>query len=106
MSENIKNQFNESTLNNPVFHIADGRQGPNKLLTTASAAVPASFLGRKKELTDLQRQRHDLHDLLGALALLPAENHPPTLLGVLLAPDDKPGLKRQLDQLAQKGWEE
>ena len=54
MSENIKNQFNESTLNYPVFHIADGRQGPNKLLNTASAAVPASFLGRKKELTDIR----------------------------------------------------
>jgi len=54
MPENIKNQFNESTLNNPVFHIADGGKGPDKLLTTASAAVPASFLGREKELTDIR----------------------------------------------------
>jgi tetratricopeptide (TPR) repeat protein len=56
------------------------------------------------DVADLQRQRPELHDLLATLALLPAENHPPTLLGALLAPDGKPGLKRRLDQLAQKGW--
>jgi len=30
--------------------------------------------------------------------------HPPLVLAVLLGPDDNPGLKRALDQLAQKGW--
>jgi len=56
------------------------------------------------DVADLQRQRPELHDLLIALALLPAENYLPTLLAALLAPDDKTGLKRRLDQLAQKGW--
>ncbi len=56
------------------------------------------------DVADLQQHHPELHDLLCTFALLPAENHPPTVLGKLLAPDDKPGLKRQLDQLAQKGW--
>ena len=42
--------------------------------------------------------------LLAQFCLLPAENHPPLVLSTLLAPEDKPGLKRRLDQLAQKGW--
>jgi tetratricopeptide (TPR) repeat protein len=56
------------------------------------------------DVADLQQRHPELHDLLCTFALLPAENHPPTVLGELLAPDDRPGLKRQLDQLAQKGW--
>ena len=43
-------------------------------------------------------------ELLAQICLLPAESHPPLVLGTLLAPNDKPGLKRRLDQLAQKGW--
>ncbi|MBC7774689.1 MAG: tetratricopeptide repeat protein [Phycisphaerae bacterium] len=55
-------------------------------------------------VADLQQRHPDLHDLLSATALLPAENHPLWVLGELLRPDDKPGLKGQLDQLAKKGW--
>ncbi len=56
------------------------------------------------DVADLQQKHPELHELLSKFALLPAENHPPLVLGELLAPDDKPGLKRQLDQLVQKGW--
>ncbi|MFN0216738.1 MAG: hypothetical protein ACKVT2_20970, partial [Saprospiraceae bacterium] len=56
------------------------------------------------DVADLQQRHPELHELLCTFALLPAENHPPAVLGELLAPDDKPGLKRSLDQLAQKGW--
>ncbi|MFN0216668.1 MAG: tetratricopeptide repeat protein [Saprospiraceae bacterium] len=56
------------------------------------------------DVADLQQKHTDLHELLCTFALLPAENHPPTVLGILLAPDDKPGLKRSLDHLVKKGW--
>ncbi|MFN0173466.1 MAG: hypothetical protein ACKVU0_02370 [Saprospiraceae bacterium] len=56
------------------------------------------------DVADLQQKHPELHELLCAFALLPAENHLPQVLGTLLAPDDKPGLKRKLDQLTQKGW--
>ncbi len=55
-------------------------------------------------VADLQQRHPELHELLSTFSLLPAENHPPQVLGELLAPDDKPGLKRSLDQLTQKGW--
>jgi tetratricopeptide (TPR) repeat protein len=55
-------------------------------------------------VADLQQKHPELHELLSTFALLPAENHPPQVLGELLASDDKPGLKRSLDQLTQKGW--
>jgi len=56
------------------------------------------------DVADLQQHHADLHELLCTFALLPAENHPQMVLAELLNPDDKPGLKRALDQLAQKGW--
>ena len=56
------------------------------------------------DVADLQQRHPELHDLLSALALLPAENHPLLILGEMLRPNDKPGLKGQLDQLAKKGW--
>ena len=52
----IKNQFNQSTLNNPTFNLSgDGRSIP-KLLTPAAAAVPATFLGREKELEHIRKR--------------------------------------------------
>jgi hypothetical protein len=43
-------------------------------------------------------------DLLIRFSLLPAENHTPDVLWALLPNDNKQVLKRQLDNLAQKGW--
>jgi hypothetical protein len=43
-------------------------------------------------------------DLLIRFSLLPAENHTPDVLWALLPNDNKQALKRQLDNLAQKGW--
>lgn len=43
-------------------------------------------------------------ELLARFCLLPTESHGADVLITLLAPDDKKGLKRNLDQLAQKGW--
>jgi hypothetical protein len=56
------------------------------------------------DVADLQQRTPELHDLLLQIALLPAENHAPALLLELLAPENKNELKRQLGQLAQKGW--
>jgi tetratricopeptide (TPR) repeat protein len=69
MSEQIKNQFNQSTLNNPVFKF-DGYQPPPKQITTAGAAVTTDFMGRERELGEI-RQR--LTAGSGTLALLNAE---------------------------------
>ncbi len=55
-------------------------------------------------VADLQQRSPELHDLLLQFALLPAENHAPTLLLELFSPENKTELKRQLDRLAQKGW--
>jgi tetratricopeptide (TPR) repeat protein len=51
---NIKNQFNDSTLNNPVFINYGDRKTPT-ILTAPTASVPATFLGREKELQDIRQ---------------------------------------------------
>lgn len=43
-------------------------------------------------------------ELLARFCLLPSANHEASVLIALLAPNDRQGLKRGLDQLAQKGW--
>lgn len=53
MPENIKNQFNSSTFNNPVFNNG-GHQTPT-VLTAPTASVPANFLGRTQELDEIRQ---------------------------------------------------
>ena len=48
MTENIKNQFNDSTLNNPVFNINE--QKIPKILSTSLPFLPEFFLGRDTDL--------------------------------------------------------
>ncbi len=51
MSDNIKNQFNQSTLNNPVFHHYGERKIPQQL--TRTPFRPEGFLGRDTELKNI-----------------------------------------------------
>ncbi|MBK7475440.1 MAG: tetratricopeptide repeat protein [Haliscomenobacter sp.] len=55
-------------------------------------------------LYDVSRLTDEAGELLARFCLLPAASHEAAVLIALLAPDDKQGLKRGLDQLAQKGW--
>jgi len=50
----IKNQFIDSTFNNPVFLNYGDRKIPT-ILTAPTASVPASFLGRTQELQDIRQ---------------------------------------------------
>ncbi|MBK8654541.1 MAG: tetratricopeptide repeat protein [Haliscomenobacter sp.] len=55
-------------------------------------------------LYDVSRLTDEAGELLARFCLLPAASHEAPVLVALLSPDDKQGLKRGLDQLAQKGW--
>ncbi len=62
MTDNIKNQFNQSTLNNPVFNLGD-KKIP-KILTTSLPSVPDFFLGRDADLEAVHEQLFSGENLL------------------------------------------
>jgi hypothetical protein len=54
MSDNIKNQFNQSSFYGAVFNNGGDRKAPDKILTAPTASVPSTFLGREQELLDIR----------------------------------------------------
>jgi hypothetical protein len=48
MADNIKNQFIQSTLNNPIFNFGD--KAIPKILSTSLPFLPEFFLGRDADL--------------------------------------------------------
>ena len=80
--------------------IADWTHSTQKVAVKSTDQVVEALY----DIAGLQQNNPDLHDLLITFALLPAESHSPAVLIPLLAPEDKKGLRRRLDQLTQKGW--